>query len=141
MYCTKCGTKLNEGTSYCPNCGYNVNGKKTEGWSEFADTLTAGSFSFSKFLLRFLGGGMTIACIVAGLGCLAGGCYMLYFFASGTAVMIPALLSSFVPAVTISGTGLLFGGIATMFTSLMLFGAAKGLRKGIREADQVAQAA
>ncbi len=141
MYCKNCGKPLNKGASVCPHCGAHVNENRSEKWTVFADTLAEEGFSLAKCLTWIFGIGMTAACLAAGIGCLLGGCYMLFFFVTGSPVVIPALLSTIVPEVSITGIHLLFGGIAEVLTSLLLFGASYGLFRSFRSVYRIAHAA
>ncbi len=137
MYCTHCGAKLDDEAVYCQHCGHNTRENNPNEWSNISDALAAGSLNFANIVICILGAGMSIACAASGCGALFAGCYMLYFFASGSTLIIPAILSNIIPFISIQGAGLLFGGITSLLVAVIFAFIIFGIIKSINSVSNI----
>ncbi len=131
MYCTKCGNEIEDDAVYCNKCGKRVNDQTSDEWAVFSNGLANSSLYLAKVFMWIIGGCMAIACAAAGLGSLVAGCYMLYFYASGSVVAVPLFLNSIIPVTSLHGVALIFSGVTSLFIAIIFAFIVFGLVKSI----------
>lgn len=139
LYCSNCGEKVREKADFCYCCGTMVRQHKSNTkrhadneWDEMAFFLGKSSLGIAKAFAIILIGGAAMASAVSAIGMIIVACFSLYQFANGSVVSIPWFLTGDVPAITMSGAPLAFGGLMAVMIAILFLAMTWGLVKGIR---------
>lgn len=139
LYCTNCGEKVRENADFCFCCGTAVRHQKSNTkrhadseWEKMAFFLGKSSLGIAKAFAIILIGGAVMASAVSAIGMIIVACFSLYQFANGSVVAIPWFLIGDMPAITMSGAPLAFGGLMAVMIAILFLAMTWGLVKCIR---------
>lgn len=137
MYCTKCGSELEESSNFCPSCGACTAKARNsvnigDGWGEFALFLKSASLALAKTFLYLISCGTIFASGCASIGSALIGIYSFYCFGIGRILQIPNRIGIQIGVFQVDGILLILFAVTAMIVAAIFVGVVLAMIKMLK---------